>query len=356
MINTNALKVLVAFMSATRLANALPQQPSVKSPYPNTLLATWTTDKVLGTLCTTDASLDDCKKASAEICASPNLKMDHEATVGKCKAIYMYDLQNSEPTRETCTAAYNQIHTAGIGGILGYSFVGQRSSDPLYGVWPLLTGGGGRCLVKPGDKIDPLHLHDLPNGATPASCNGNTNWDTTNRTSSLPECVVENLIQARVNPTCLAALATASYTGPFATIDGLSCFGDGAQAAQKAFQNCFANKAPPANAPPSTNIRPDNSILMPEQPKDVCQNLEDGFKFNCIEEENSYRNYFKCGERPRTDAYPELQDGRVLDPTVYREGTPERAQAEKDLADPSKNPDAGKPRDPPTSDGSGIQF
>jgi len=159
---THGTLALVATISLTHLINALPQAAPVASvPYPNSDLYTWSATDVS---CKTTASKSDCQSAFSQIC-SPNkdFTKDYLVTVGQCTAVFWVDPNNSVPTQDICTAAFTQILNAGIGGSLGYNTAGQRTTDPLYVMYPK-NSGTGNCFKKGRDTSAVVAANELPNG------------------------------------------------------------------------------------------------------------------------------------------------------------------------------------------------
>lgn len=162
MLTPNYLTVAAITTFSIRLINAIPAAPASLSP---PVLYTWSTDPV----CKTTGKQSDCETAYQTLCARPDLTTSDNTTVGDCTAFYQYDAGNLVPTAATCTAAYEKILDASIGGgAWGYNADETRTDFPLYAVYP--KDGNGNCFKAAGDTSPVLAMDALPGGGTLPTC------------------------------------------------------------------------------------------------------------------------------------------------------------------------------------------
>lgn len=152
-----------ATVSLAHLINAIPTTSSV-SPYPDSVLYSWSTQPN----CTTTATTADCATAATTLCGRTDLTVSANTTMGDCTAFYWYDGGNTIPTAAECTAAYSQILASSIGGALGYNAAKNRTNDPLYAIYP--TDGNANCFKAAGDTSQVLAVDALPGGGTLPTC------------------------------------------------------------------------------------------------------------------------------------------------------------------------------------------
>ena len=167
MLTQSRLTVVAAAIFFAHLINAIPTAPSlslVSSP----VLYSWSTDPI----CKTTATKPDCLTAYAALCAGPNLGVSNNKTVGDCTAFYWFDPGNTIPTATECTAAYEKILAASIGGAWGYDAAKNRTNDPLYAVYP--KDGNANCFKAAGDTSPVLAPNALPGGVTVPTCPAST--------------------------------------------------------------------------------------------------------------------------------------------------------------------------------------
>lgn len=162
MLTQHRLTAVAAIHFFIHLINAVPTTPSLSPSSP--VLYSWSTDSD----CTTTAKKADCTTAYKAICSRRDLGSSTNTTIGDCTALYWFDKGNTLPTAAECTAAYSQILEASIGGVLGYNVAENRTSDPLYAIFP--TDGNGNCLKKVGDTSRVLAPNELPDGSTLSTC------------------------------------------------------------------------------------------------------------------------------------------------------------------------------------------
>lgn len=310
MLAQKALAALTAAMSLVPLTNALPQAaPAAAPPYPDSVLYTWSATDAA---CKNTALKADCTAATNQICANQTLTTDYRVTVGECTAIYMYDRSNSKPSPQTCTAAYTQILTAGIGGALGYSETGNRTADPLYVVYPKTEGNNGNCFKKTGDTSPVLATNIMPNGQPIGTCpttskqkralpilSSRQSPDTSNDSAGVGECFVEDALWGAVcTATCLAEVAATSWAGPFAVAGGLACFGGCEALGWKLFRNCMTKKG----SNPDTDIfgkrateeKPNLDFVRGRASRNICLNVKNQLSFDCPAMRLSLLDYQQC--------------------------------------------------------------
>ena len=159
-------RCLIAVAATISLAHRIIASPTTSppSPYPDSVLYTWSTEPV----CTTTAKHSDCQSAYTALCARADLGVSYNTTVGDCTAFYWYDAGNTIPTTAKCKAAYTQILATSIGGALGYNATKERTNDPLYAIYP--KDGNANCFKATGDTSPVLAPNALPNGETLATC------------------------------------------------------------------------------------------------------------------------------------------------------------------------------------------
>ena len=215
-------RILAALAATISLSNALPNQiPGTAAPGnldSDSVLYAW---KSNDPSCTNNAKIADCKTATLNICAGTDLTKNNASTVGDCTAVYWFDAGNTIPSEATCAAAYAQILAAGVGGALGYNANRNRTSDPLYVVYPK-SKGTGNCFKLVDDDAPVVAADVLPNGKTLGDC------PTTSRRAlamledrqnapvdpqaGVKECLVEDFVWGGAcSAVCLATVVSTSW-------------------------------------------------------------------------------------------------------------------------------------------------
>ncbi len=301
MLTQHALRALAATVSLLHLTNALPgAAPAAVAPYPLSVLYTWSATDAT---CKNTASKGDCTTAINQICSNKDLTQDYDVTVGECKAIFMVDPNNSIPSKDTCTAAYTQILTAGIGGSLGYNDAGNRTLDPLYVIYPT-SGGNGNCFKKTGDTSPVLAANVMPNGQPLGKCSPpKTSRALSPRETPVDdregakECLIEDVTWGSVcTAACMVEVALTSWAGPFAFAGGLACFGGCEALGWKLYRNCMVNKGqnPDIFDKRALAAKPNPNFMPGGASGNVCLNLKNQWAFDCPAMEASVLGYHQC--------------------------------------------------------------
>lgn len=316
MFSQPSLRALVAAILIVHPTNAVPQ-PAPAIPYPDSVLYTWSgTDAQ----CANSASKADCTAAAVKVCTNRDLTQDYEATVGECTAIYMVDPNNSVPSLQTCTAAYDQILTAGIGGALGYNDAGTRTGDPLYVLYPE-SDGTGNCFKKTGDTTPVLAANLMPNGQPLGTCppsspkekralsllkGRQTPDDNVDDRNGVGECLVEDFLWGgSCSALCLIEAASTSWAGPFAVAGGLACYAGCEAVAWKLYRNCMTNKGSNPDIfgkrsndhlfdKRASTLAPNPNFVPGGASGNVCIDIKDQLSFSCSAMQISLLSFHQC--------------------------------------------------------------
>ena len=193
---------------------------------PESVLYVWSDDPQ----CVSTTCASDCTLAYTKICNQAQLTVSYNATEGECTAFYYPIPEATPPTPDQCTASYKRILTIAdqpasgcggtVGGALGYNSSGERTSNPMYAIYP--TNGNANCFKAQGDKSPVLAPNVLPNGG--GTLNSSTCPVSTSRRRTLAtlegrdepvdvtECAVEDGVWGfACNTVCLATVVASSW-------------------------------------------------------------------------------------------------------------------------------------------------
>ncbi|KAK4697395.1 hypothetical protein P7C71_g680, partial [Lecanoromycetidae sp. Uapishka_2] len=316
MLTEYRLTALTITISLAHLITALPSGVSAGSvvraapitPDPNSVLYAWSNDPA----CASTACAADCMIAAATVCNSTNLNQSYDATENACSAFYYPG--STPPTPAQCTASFTQIVAAAqqpasgcggtIGGALGYDSNGNRTSDPLYAIYP--ANGNANCFKAPGDTSPVLAPDMLPNSSAAIQ----TCPDSTSRRRALDKlqgrgnagdaaCALEDGVWGfSCTAICLATVVSTSWiTGPFAAAAWLACLGGCSATGTTVFNNCAAAKGSDTRIPynPLTNLDASsgNKRRDVEETNNPCLIIKD-YSFGCPAMESGLLNHFEC--------------------------------------------------------------